>query len=255
MAEIINKSSLTSKYSLPDGSEKENSVESNVSSTDNMTTSFTKEKSFEKKFAVACDEVKLNLVLTNSSTKTVSNIQIKDVLDEKLTFKAGSVEIDGVVKASFNPVDGFTLEDDLQPTDSTTISYTVTIAQELTTDNLSAVSTITYDVAEVEGLKENSNVASITVSVENVTIEKTSTLSAVISGQKLGFQNVVKNNGTTTNTEVFFKDPIPAGTKFVEGSVKIDNEVKESLNPETGFSLDDLTPGKEIVITFDVMVD
>lgn len=50
MAKIENISSLISKYSLPDGSQKEIDVKSNVSTTENMTTSFLKEKKRGKEF-------------------------------------------------------------------------------------------------------------------------------------------------------------------------------------------------------------
>ena len=69
------------------------------------------------------------------------------------------------------------------------------------------------------------------------------------------FQNVTKNEGDIINTNLFFKDPIPEGTTFVAGSVKVNQEEKADFDPAVGFNLDDLNPNGEITVTFEVKVD
>lgn len=254
MSKITNQSSLTSKYSLPDSSEEESEVQSNISSTEYMTDSFKKVRSSAKQFGNPGEEIVQTLLLTNNSEYEITNINIKDTIGTGATFKAGSVEIDGTPQADYDPITGFTI-DSLAKYASTSITYTITIDDAPTTDNINIISDITYSVNEIDNLEEKSNIVSIQIGTQNVKIVKTSDLSVVIAGQTLTFQNEIHNEGNYVNTNLVFKDPIPAGTTFIEDSVEIDNEVKAGLNPATGFPLNDLNPGDKIVVKFKVKVD
>ncbi len=256
MSKILNKSNVTCTYELPDSSTKTVTIESNESMTEYMTTSFKKEKSADKEFAQPSDEVKVTLKLTNESDYDISNVSIKDILNNEATFNTGTVTINGTLYDQYNPVTGFELTDDITKNGgTTTIEYTVTVVENPTTDILNAVSQVTYTVAERDNLVENSNTVSVQLVEEDVTITKTSDKSAVISGETLKFQNVVRNIGNTTNTDITFKDPIPEGTTFIENSVEIDGVKQEGYDPAVGFKLNDLAPNAEITVTFEVKVN
>lgn len=255
MSKILNTSKVTSKYTLPDQSEQESTVESNESSTEYMTDSLQKIRDSAKPFGAPGEEIEQTLTLQNDSPYEISNITVKDIIGEGATAKAGSVKIDDVEQASFDPVTGFVLPESLQANGKTVITYTLVVNSNPTANKISLQSDITYDVLEVEGLNEKSNAVELTVSYNQIVIEKTSNVTAVISGQTLTFQNVIKNLGNIKNTEVVFTDDIPQGTQFVENSVTIDGEKKEGLNPATGISLNDLDPNAVITVTFNVTVD
>ncbi|MGN1200790.1 MAG: hypothetical protein ACI4R8_00800 [Candidatus Caccovivens sp.] len=252
---ITNQSNLTSKYTLPDQTEQEVSTDSNLSTTANMTESFTKVKSYEKDYASPSEELTQTLVLTNNSEYEIMSVNIKDTLSEGATFKAGSVEIDGTPYEDFDPEAGFELPDIIEGNGGTsTITFGVVINDNPEVENITDTATISYQVNEVE-LSENSNTVTINIVANKIVIEKTSSASAVISGQTLTFHNVIKNEGSFANTDLFFTDPIPEGTTFVEGSVKIDDVEQPDYDPATGFALEELQPGGSITVTFDVMVD
>lgn len=256
MAKITNTSNITFKYQLPDQSEVEDSVTSNVATVENMTTSLQKQLSSSKDFGLPGDEITIELILTNTSEYDVSEVNIKDTIGTGATFKEGTVTIDGTPQASFDPVTGFQLPETLTKNGgSSTIKYTITVDDNPTVETFTVVSEIDYTVAGVEQLTENSNTVTIAIETIMVSIAKTSDKVAVISGSTVKFQNVITNKGNLTHTNVVFKDPIPAGTQFVENSVKIDNVDKPGYNPETGFALEDLTPNAEITVTFEVTVD
>lgn len=254
MSKIINKSSVTSKYTLPDQREMNYNVESNESTTENMTISFKKIRTTQREYAILGEEIEQTLVLTNESERQIDNIRISDTISQDATFKAGSMTINDVAYDSFTP-DNYTLPNSIASQESVTIKYTITISDSPATDLVSIVSDITYDVAEVTDLTEKSNKVEIQISENEITIELTSSKSAVISGQKLMFQNVITNKGSITNTNVMFKEPIPEGTTFVPGSVKIDDVVKADYDPSVGFELEDMDPAKVITVTFEVLVD
>ncbi len=255
MSKITNQSTLTSKYSLPDGSEKENTTLSNVSTTLNMTTEFLKERSSSKDFGLAKDELLQTLVLTNNTEYDIFNVSITDTIGEGATFKQGTVSIDGETKPDLDPTATITLENNISANSSVTIMYTITIDEAVSVQSVDTISSVTYSINEVTDLTEQSNKVTIAIETENITIKKTSNVTAVISGQTIMFQNVIKNEGDIINTNLFFKDPIPEGTTFVTGSVKVNQEEKADFDPAVGFNLDDLNPNGEITVTFEVKVD
>ena len=95
----------------------------------------------------------------------------------------------------------------------------------------------------------------INISNNVITIDKTSDISAVVSGQILTFQNVITNKGALKNTEITFKDELPDGTNFVEGSVEIDGVSQPTFDPVAGFMIKDLNVGDEVTVSFKVKVD
>lgn len=254
MSKITNQSKVTSKYQLPDQSILDNTAQSNISETEYMTTSFTKVRTTEKEFGAPGDIIRQTLTLTNDSYLEIENIRIKDTISSGATFVDASLVIDNVPKLNFNPVTGFTLENSMLANDKVVITYKIKIDEDTSANTVDTISNITYDLADVSDLSENSNEVNVTVNKIKITIAKTSDKSGVIKGQKLLFQNVVKNEGNIENTDVTFTDPIPEGTQFVEDSVKIDNVAKPGYNPQTGFKLDDLAPNSEVTITFEVTI-
>lgn len=253
MAKITNQSSLTSKYTTPDGIQQNYTVKSNVLTTENMTTSFLKEKSSSKDYGFPKDELTITLTLTNNSEFAISNITISDNITQGATFKQGTIQVDDTPQPTFD-ITGFTLPQQLQPNNSTTVTYTLVIDDVPTVTLVKVRSNVEYTANGVN-LTEHTDEVSIAVEKEEVTISKTSNKSAVISGDRLMFQNDVKNLGNILNTDVQFYDPIPAGTTFEKGSVEIDGTKYPDYYPQTGFKIDDLTPGKTITIRFYVTVD
>lgn len=251
---ITNQSTLTSKITLPDQSEEEVVTKSNVSSTENMSVSLKKELQSVPDFAKPSEEVEELVTLTNESGSDVSSVNYKCEI-VNAGFVAGSVRINNVEQSTFNPTVGFALPDAIAKNGGTaTISYKVAMNAGATADATDE-GTITYDVNEVANLSEKTNKSVIELVNNVIEIEKTSNLSAVIAGQTLTYQDVITNNGNEKNTNLQFVDPIPAGTTFVTGSVKVNDESKPDYNPATGFALSDLDVGQSIKITFDVTID
>lgn len=255
MAKITNQSSLTSKYTLPDGTEQTNSVQSNISETENMTLSFTKERTSAKTYGFPGDSILQTLTLTNSSDYPVENVNITDNISVDGSFKSGTLKIDGAPYPDYDISTGITLPNEIGSQQVVVITYELEIASTPQSDIVNVQSTINYSVDKVDNLVENSNIIELSIVTEDIIIEKTSTKTVVIKGQTLTFKNVVKNNGSLTNTEVTFKDDIPDGTTFVPNSVYIDDVNKPDLDPSVGFRLEDLVAGAVVTILFDVVIN
>lgn len=252
---ITNKSTLTSKVTLPDETEKEISTDSNESTAVNMSVALVKEKTSAKEFGEPLEEILQTLVLTNNSEYEISTLSIQETISEGATFKAGSVTIDDTPYEDYDIVTGVELPAPIEGNgDSTTITYTLVIDENPEVESITTKSTLNYMVNEAD-LTEDTSEISISLLSNKIKIEKTSNASAVVSGQTLTYQNIITNEGSLTNTELFFTDPIPEGTTFVEGSVKIDDVEQPDYDPATGFALDDLDVGGSVKITFDVTIN
>ena len=253
MPKIDNQSQITSKYQLPDSSIMETTTVSNVSSTTNMTTSFIKQHTSPKMQVLRGEIITQTLTLTNNSELEITNVNIKEVISNDGTFKAGSVKINDVSYENFDIVTGFNLPDSIQPNSSTKITFDIEVKQEPIVDIVNMVAVIKYEADNLV-FEENSNVVTLDVLNQSLSVTKTANKNAVIKGQTITFVNLITNNGSIVNTDVVFKDDLPEGTEFVAGSVKIDNTPREELDPTKGFAISNLNPNDEINVTFDVLV-
>ncbi len=254
MAKITNQSEVTSKYTLPDQSIHENKVTSNLSTTENLSESFIKQRTSSKEFATPQEEILQTLTLTNQSEYEMTNIFIKEQLEGDATFVDGSVEINDVPYQNFNITIGFTLPDTLPTNQTQTIKFKIKISDKPEKDVVNMQSQIKYDVNERENIEEYSNAVSVQISTEKLEIVKESTKTIVVAGDTLTFVNTITNTGTLVNTEIKFVDNLPQEVEFINGTVKIDEEVQASFDPTVGFNLKDLNPGDKVVVKFDVKV-
>lgn len=88
----------------------------------------------------------------------------------------------------------------------------------------------------------------------NFSIVKEVDKSVAVKGETLHYTTTVTNTGSLDGKNLVFSDDIPAGTVFVDNSVKINSVQQPGYNPQTGFSLLDLAVGESATVEFDVVV-
>lgn len=240
---------------MPDSSTRSYSAESNISTSEYMTDSFLKERSSEKTSGVPTQEIRQTLVLTNNSDYEIDGIKITDTIGTGASFVIGSLSIDGQTEPDFDPTLGYSLNKAISPNGGkVTIEYNIAIDSDPSVSQFSMASSISYEVNEMT-FSERSNTVLVSIVKEKITIKKSASVLAVVSGQTITFTNVITNEGNMSNTNIMFYDPIPEGTTFVQHSVKVDGVSKDAYDPQTGFELDDLDAGQSTTITFDVLVN
>lgn len=254
MLKIINKSEATSKYTLPDQSQKEYTVQSNQSETLYMPEAFKKVRTTAKAFGEPKEEIEQTLTLTNDTEYAITDVTIQETIGNGVTFKEGSVTIDGETQVDFDVTTGYQLPNGVPAGTSVVIKYIVSVDSSPIQTSAELDTLITYTINEQVDLVEHANKITISVAENLITITKTSNKTAVISGDTLLFQNVIENKGAYANTEITFKDILPEGTEFVVGSVKVNEVTQAGSNPTVGFKIDDMEPNDKITVTFEVTV-
>lgn len=254
MSKINNQSQISSKYILPDQSQHDSTTLSNVSATENMSTSFKKVRTSAKEFAFPKEEILQTLTLTNETDFELKNVNIIETISRGASFKTGSVTIDNVPFSEYDIVTGFDLPSSIASQESKIITYILAIDENPTSDVINTKSTIEYSIDDTNNFSDMSNVLSIEIRSQKMVITKSANKLAVASGQTITFENVIRNEGSLKNTSIMFKDILPAETEFIKGTVKVNDEAKYDYDPVQGFELDDLNPGSQVTVKFDVTV-
>lgn len=212
-------------------------------------------KSADKTFADVGEQITYTLVLENTGTVDALNVTLSDMLPPETTLVAGSVTVDEAPYAGALPV--------VIPTISAGQSVTVTF--KVTANSIPAVNPVfniaraDYEFFPFAGYPatgfSNSNPVAVFIIVRALTNVKSVDKAFAVKGDELTYTSVIKNTGSIPVTDVIFKDEIPAGTTFVNGSVFIDGVNYPSYNPQTGFFAANLTPQASVTVTFQVQVN
>ena len=219
-------------------------------------TNLTYNRTSEKDFAAPGEILTQSLTLTNNSASEIYSIFVKDYIPDGVSFDPSTVSIGGASFPTYDPNTGFYFRGTLPTGHSQTMTYSIKVADPISDEitSLTLYSDINYGINGGE-LTQKSNETKIDIAFSEISISKTTDKSAVISGQKLVFQSVIKNIGTLEDSDVFFEDTLPQGVKFVDGSVKIDGVLYLDYDPNIGFDLGTIPAKSQKTITFEVTVD
>lgn len=254
---IPNKSNVAFDYVLPDGQIISADLNSNIVNTEILTYSVTKIKSSDKTFVQEGETAKHTVVITNNSQTRLFDLVFKDHMSSGATYVAGSVTVNGVAQPAYNPVAGFPLPA-LDKGEAVTVEYTIKADNPLTQTTVTDYATLDYTVYDPErgnvDFSENTNTVSLEVVSNRMTVVKSVDKAYAVKGDILTYTTVITNAGTLLKSDLVFTDPIPAGTTFVDGSVKIDGTAYPAYNPQTGFALPDLAAGESVTVEFQVKV-
>ena len=255
---IPNQSNIAFNYVLPDGQTIAAELDSNIVNTEVLTYSVTKVKTGDKTFMQEGETSVHTVVITNNSQTTLYNNFFKDNMSSGATYVAGSVTVNGVSQPTYDPIAGFPLPD-LAVGAAVTITYTIQANNPMTQPTVTDYGTLNYTVndltrAEVS-FSENTNTVTVQIISNRITNVKSVDKAFAVRGDNLHYTSVITNTGSLLKSDLVFTDPIPAGTTFVAGSVKIDGVSFAAYDPQAGFPLPDLAVGAAVTVEFDVTVN
>ncbi|MDE6058619.1 MAG: DUF11 domain-containing protein [Clostridia bacterium] len=212
-------------------------------------------KSANKAYADVGEEITYTLVLENTGTVDALNVTLNDLLPPETTLVGGSVTVDGVPYAGALPV----VIASISAGQSVTVTFKVTVTSLPAVNPVFNIARADYEFFPFAGYPatsfSSSNPAAVYIIARDVTNVKSVDKTYAVKGDTLTYTSVITNTGSVPVTNVIFKDEIPAGTTFVNGSVYINGVNFPAYNPETGFFAANLTPQASVSITFQVQVN
>ena len=243
---------------MPDGQTIAANLDSNVVNTEVLTYSVPKIKSGDKVFLQEGETSQHTVVITNNSQTRLFDIVFNDIMTTGATYVAGSVAVNGVSQPAYDPIVGFQLPP-LDPGQAVTVAYSIQANNPMTQSPVTDYATLAYTVDDpIRGnvrFTENTNTVSVQIVSNRLTNVKSVDKAYAVRGDVLHYTSVITNTGSLPKNALVFTDPIPAGTTFVAGSVRINGTVFPAYDPQIGFGLPDLAVGNAITVEFDVEVN
>ncbi|NMM62655.1 DUF11 domain-containing protein [Clostridium sp. P21] len=214
-------------------------------------------KEVDKSLAKIGDTLNFTVTVKNEGNVSVQHVVFKDVLDTNISFVTDSVYINGAQKIGYNPNNGFNL-DDITAGSTTTVTFAAKVAKRPEYNIVYNYTAINYDYTvgtEVVTANINTNTTQTYIAVGELTITKSVDKLYATVGDNIAYTIMIKNTGSVNATNLSFKDLIPASTSFNSGTVVVDGNSQLDFNPDTGFTLTDLTPNQYHVVGFNIHVD
>lgn len=212
-------------------------------------------KSADKSYAAVGETVSYTLKVINSGSLEADTVKLNDILPSELTLVPGSVSVNGVpyggpFPVSFGP---------LAAGASTVVTFSATVNALPATNPISNTARADYTFSPFPGYTVSSSSLSnrleLTVLSVRMNVVKSVDKTFASAGEILTYTSVASNQGNLTLKNLVFRDPIPAGTSFVSGSVTINGLSYPAYDPAIGFVLPALAPGQSVTVTFQVKIN
>ncbi|WP_024615449.1 SPOCS domain-containing protein [Clostridium sp. Ade.TY] len=200
-------------------------------------------------------------VIRNTGNVSATNVRFLDSIPSGTTFVANSVSINGVNQPGLDPTVPINVGT-IAVGGSVTVLFNVTVNNSLPAVNpIPNISGAAYQYlvnpaeSPVDGVAAISN--EVTTQINDVVISavKSADKQVVDALEDITYTVVVSNNGNIVATGVQFVDTTPVGTTFVLNSVSINGINQPGANPNTGFTLPNISVGGSVTITFKVNVN
>lgn len=212
-------------------------------------------KSADKTFADVGEEITYTLVLKNMGTVDALNVTLNDMLPPETSLVANSVTVNGAPYAGALPV----VISSISAGQSVTVTFKVTVNSLPAVNPVFNIARADYEFFPFAGYPasgfSNSNPVAVFIIVRRMTNVKSVDKQFAVKGDILTYTSVITNTGSIPVTDVIFKDEIPAGTTFVNGSVYINGVNYPAYDPQTGFFAANLTPQANVTVTFQVQIN
>ncbi len=211
-------------------------------------------KSADKTFAEVGEQITYTLDIQNTGAVSALNVTINDMLPPETALVPNSVTVDGVPYAGALPV----VIAEIAAGQTVSVSFKVTVNALPAVNPVFNIARADYEFFPFAGYPatsfSNSNPVAVYIISRQMTNVKSVDKAFAIAGDILTYTSVIKNTGSVPVTDVIFKDNIPVGTTFVNGSVTIDGVSYPAYNPQVGFFAANLTPQASVTVVFQVQV-
>lgn len=227
---------------------------SNTNRTNYLNTDLIISKTSSKSWGMPENTLTISTQITNNTDINLSNLTFTDELIGA-TFVEGSLKINSELKNTLDPTAGFEMPITLGGSGAdVVVEYDVIIDKYPETDEVSCTTSLIVEIGS-DNFNLTSSPLTIDIITNDLSILKTANKTAVISGGTIEYTFEISNNGAITHTDLFFTDTIPQNTEFITDSVTINGTTKAGYNPQTGFTLPDISQDETVTVTFQVSVN
>ena len=212
-------------------------------------------KSADKPYADVGEEITYTLTLENTGAANALNVTLSDMLPPETVLVDGSVTVNGAPYAGSLPV----VIDSIPSGQSAVVTFRVTVNSLPAVNPVFNIARVDYEFFPFAGYPatgfSNSNPVAVFIILREMTNVKSVDKAFAVKGDILTYTSVIENTGSIPVTDVVFKDAIPVGTAFVDGSVFINGVNFPTYNPAVGFFAANLTPQTSVTVTFQVQIN
>ncbi|MFX3646823.1 MAG: beta strand repeat-containing protein [Paenibacillus sp.] len=200
------------------------------------------------------DSIIYTIYIRNNNRSPISSVVLTDSVPPGTSFVTGSVVVNGVATPTGVPANGIILGI-IPPGGTTTISFQVIVNENTTLSSIINQANLRYTLGQTVFTIESNptNVLVTSTSTTQINLQKTADKTSVVVGDTITYQARVTNTGNTV-VQVTITDSIPTGTRFVDGSVRLDGQPIAGANPAAGIFIAALQPGQIANTTFEVIV-
>lgn len=216
-------------------------------------------KSVNKSYATIGNTLNYTISIANQGNVNCFGIVFKDIIQSNTSFVSGSVVVNGVSKPDYNPNTGFNL-DDIAGYATTTVSFAATVQSVPPVDYIiynNSIANYSYYIDPANQpivTQATSNTVTTVINLGSLTATKSVSKAYATIGDVLTYTVNILNNGNVLAKNVNFRDVIPNGLIFVDGSVTINNVAYPSYNPYASFTIGNIVSGDNVVVKFEATV-
>lgn len=212
-------------------------------------------KSADKTYADVGEEITYTLAIQNTGAVSALNVTLTDMLPPETSLVDGSITVDGSPYAGSLPV----VIPSIAAGASSEVVFKVTVNSLPAVNPIFNIARADYEFSPFPGYSatgfSNSNAVAVYIIVRSLSNVKSVDKNYAVQGDVLTYTTTLTNTGSIPITDLTFKDEIPQGTTFVDGSVYINGVNFPAYDPAAGFFVANLTPQTNAVVTFQVKIN
>ncbi|MEF9992482.1 MAG: SdrD B-like domain-containing protein, partial [Peptostreptococcaceae bacterium] len=216
-------------------------------------------KTVDNAYAKVGDTLTYTITITNTGNVPATNVVMTDPLAAGTSFVANSVTSTSPFTGN-NPATGITLTNLVAPSATVTITYKVTVIYIPVPNPIPNSATFNYkyivDPSVPAGVVGTNTTPIASTQVNTATLTNIKSVDKVYSnvGDTLTYTLTFKNTGNINANNVLIKDPLPAGTTLVPGSL-ISSIPYTGTDLSSGLTLTNpILPNQTLTIVYKVLV-
>lgn len=199
------------------------------------------------------------LSIFNNGNVPANNTLLTDTIPNDTIFVANSVTVNGVNQPGLNPQNGINIAT-IHPNQTITVTFDVLVQTVPNPNPIPNTAKIDYSYTIDPSVpntgigSDSSNEVNTFVGVAVIEAVKSADKDIVEQGDTLTYTIEITNLGNIEAVNILLIDTIPNNTIFVENSVTVNNIYLPGEKPQTGISIDSISPNETVTVTFDVIV-